>query len=145
VLEKDMKTTIATLITILLTSWAIAKEPKPLIVYRIGDVPVEMREGDEYGVMLVNDGGEENSSPRYIVAIAKTRTVVDTKDLELFKAIMERIPKGSTIFEYGSCTVPRSWGLTENHFKTYNEIFSGLGLTLSDEPRTTCYCDSLKK
>jgi hypothetical protein len=140
-----MKPILVTLATILLTSWATAKEPKPLIVYRIGDVPVEMREGDEYGVMLVNDGWEEDPSPRYIVAIAKTRTVVDTKDLELFRSIVKRIPKGSTIFEYGSCTVPRSWGLTEDHFKTYNEVFSGLGLTVSDEPRTTCYCESLKK
>ena len=140
-----MKTTFSTLVAILLTSWATAKEPMPLIVYRIGDVPVEMREGDEYGVMLVNDGWEEDPSPRYVVAIAKTRTVVDTKDLELFKSIVKRIPKGSTIFEYGSCTVPRSWGLTEDHFNTYYKVFIELGLTLSDEPRTTCYCDSLKK
>lgn len=140
-----MKTTLVTLATILLTSWAIAKEPKPLIVYRIGDVPVEMREGDEYGVMLVNDGWEEYPSPRYIVAIAKTRTVVNTKDLDLFKSVVKRIPKGSTIFEYGSCTVPRSLGLTEDHFNAYNEVFSKFGLTVSDEPRITCYCESLKK
>jgi hypothetical protein len=84
VVPKNMKTTLAALATILFTSWATAKEQKPLIVYRIGDVPVAMREDDEYGVMLVNDGWEEDPSPRYIVAIAKTRTVVDTKDLEVF-------------------------------------------------------------
>lgn len=132
------------IVAMLITS-AHAKEPKPLILYRIGDVPVEMREGDKYGVLLVNDGWEEDPSPRYIVAIAETRTVVDTKDIELFKAIMKRIPKGSTVFEYGSCTVPRSWGLKDEHIKAYNDIFTELGVTVSEEPRITCYCESVAK
>jgi len=136
--------TLSSIAAILISS-ATAKEPKPLIFYRIGDVPVEMREGDKYGVMLVNDGWEEDPSPRYIIAIAATRTVVDTKDIELFKAIVKRIPKGSTVFEYGSCTVPRSWGLKEEHFNAYNEVFTELGLTVSEEPRTTCYCESVAK
>lgn len=50
-----------------------AKEAKSLIIYRIGKVPIEMREGDAYGIMLVNDGREEDPGPRYILAIAKTR------------------------------------------------------------------------
>ena len=139
--------TLLTLISIaaMLIPSANAKEPKPLVLYRIGEVPVEMRDGDKFGVMLVNDGWEEDPSPRYIVAIAETRTVVDTKDIDLFKAIIKRIPKGSTVFEYGSCTVPRYWGLKDEHFKAYNEVFSELGVTLSEEPRITCYCESVAK
>ena len=139
-----MMLALATIASVLICS-ANAKEPKPLILYRIGDVPVEMREGDKYGVMLVNDGGEDDPSPRYIVAIARTRTVVDTKDVELFKAIVKRIPKGSRIFEYGSCTVPRSWGLKEEHFSAYKGVFPELGLVVSEEPRITCYCESAGK
>ncbi len=141
-----MKTllTLTAITTILILS-AIAKEAKPLILYRIGDVPVEMHEGDDYAVMLINDGGEEDPSPRYILAIAKTRTVIDTKDLELFTSLLKRIPKESTLYEYGSCTVPRSWSLTEAHLEAYNNTFKDLGLKISEDPRTTCYCDSLKK
>lgn len=134
-----------TIIVIILLSAALAKEPKPLILYRIGDVPVEMLDGDEYGVMLVNDGGEEDPSPRYILAIAKTRTVVDTKDLDLFRSLLGEVPKGTTIFSYGSCTMPRSWGLKDEHFEAYDSVFKELGLTLAEEQRTTCYCRSVTK
>ena len=123
---------------------ARGKELEPLVFYRIGEVPVEMRKGDDYVVMLVNDGWEEDPSPRYILAIAKTRTLIDTKDLELFKAMLKRIPKGSTLFAYGSCTVPRSWGLKKSDFEAYTSAFKELGLKISDDFRTTCYCDSAK-
>lgn len=136
--------TFVSIAAMLITS-AHAKESKPLVLYRIGDVPVEMRNSDKYGVMLVNEGGEKDPSPRYIVAIAETRTVVDTKDIELFKAIIKRIPKGTTVFEYGSCTVPRYWGLKDEHFKAYNEVFSEFGVTVSEEQRITCYCESVAK
>lgn len=130
---------------IALTSLANAKEPKPLIIYRIGDVPVEMRESDEFGVMLINDGGEDAPSPRYILAISSMRTVVDTKDFELFKTLLKRIPKGSTVFEYGSCTVPRSWGLTDKHFSNFEKAFKESGLAISQESRITCYCESITR
>lgn len=140
-----MKRILVILAAVVLTALAYAKEPKPLILYRIGNVPVEMRAGDAYGVMLINDGWEEDPGPRYILAIAKTRTVIDTKDLDLFKAVLKRIPKGSILFEYGSCTVPRSWGLKEEHLEAYNDTFKELGLVVSEEPRITCYCESVAK
>lgn len=127
-----------------LNSSARAEELKPLILYQIGDVPVEMRDEDEYGVMLVNDGWEEDPSPRYILAIAKTRTLIDTKDLDLFKAMLKRIPKGATLFRYGSCTVPRYWGLKEKDFEAYENAFKELDLKVSEDPRITCYCESAK-
>lgn len=114
-----MKTLAAALAAILLPIWTNAEELDLPVLYHIeGVVPVEMQAGDEYGVMLVNDGGEEDPSPRYIIAIAKTRTVVDTKDLDLFRAVLKRISEGATIFRYDSCTVPRSWGLRNEHFDT---------------------------
>jgi len=143
---KLMRTLLTLLpIVAMLISSANAEAPDPLVLYRIGDVPVKMQNGDKFGVMLVNDGGEEDPSPRYIVAIAETRTVVDTKDIEVFKSIVKRIAKGSTVFEYGSCTVPRSWGLKEEHFKAYDDVFKELGLQVSEEPRITCYCESVVK
>ena len=41
--------TLVTLVSIaaMLISSVNAKEPKPIILYRIGDVPVEMRDGDK--------------------------------------------------------------------------------------------------
>ena len=103
-----------------------------------------MCEGDDYGVMLVNDGWEEDPSPRYILAIAKTRTLIDTKDLELFKAMLKRIPKGSTLHSYDSCMVPRSYGLKKGDFDAYETAFKDLGLKISEDARTTCYCKSRK-
>ncbi len=122
-----------------------AKEAKPLIIYRMGEVPIEMREGDAFGIMLVNDGSEEDPVPRYIIAVAKTRIVIDTKNFELFKAMIKPLPKGTIMFEYGSCSVPRSWGLKEEHVKAYYTMFKELGLVISEKPRTTCYCKSHKK
>lgn len=113
--------------------------------FRVGEVPVELHEGDKYAVMLVNDGGEDSPSPRYILALAESRTVLDTKDLNLFKSVLSKIPKGTTIFEYDSCTVPRSWGLKAAQFDAYTAIFKDLGLKVSEDRRITCYCESVAK
>lgn len=127
---------------------ACAKEPEPLILYRIGDVPVEMLKGDEFGVMLINDGGgeeEEEPSPRYILALAGSRTVLDTKDLGLFRELLKRIPEGSVIFRYDSCSVPRAWGLNEKQISDFQDSFKKQGLSLSEDPRITCYCETPAK
>lgn len=128
-----------------LATLVAAKRVNPLVLYRIGNIPIEMHKKDAYGVMLINDGWEEDPSPRYILAIAKTRTVIDTRNLDIFKTMLKRIPKGSTIFEYGSCTVPRSWGLKTEHFKAYNNTFKELGLIISEQRRITCYCKETGK
>lgn len=133
-------------VVIFVMSSALTKDPGPLVLYWIGTVPVEMRDGDEYGVMLVNDGGgEENPTPRYIFAVATSRTVVETNDLDLFRTLVGRVPKGTTIFSYGSCSMPRSWGLKEEHFEAFDNVFKDLGLILSGDQRITCYCDSVAK
>lgn len=140
-----MKTSLTCLLLILLSlgGFVFAKDQKAVVLFRIGEVPVELRKGDKFAVMLVNDGGEDDPSPRYILALAESRTVVDTKDLSLFKAVLSKIPKGSTIFEYDSCSVPRSWGLKEAQVEAYTALFKDLGLKISEDPRITCYCESV--
>lgn len=142
-----MKTSLTCLLLILLSLCGLvfAKGQKAVVLFRIGEVPVELREGDKFAVMLVNDGGEEDPIPRYILALAESRTVLDTKDLSLFKSVLSKIPKGTTIFEYDSCSVPRSWGLEEAQIEAYTAVFKDLELTVSEDPRITCYCESLDK
>ena len=140
-----MKTSLTCLLLILLSLSAtvFAKNQKAVVLFRIGEVPLELREGDKYAVMLVNDGDENAPSPRFILALAESRTVLDTKDINLFKSVLSKIPKGNTIYEYDSCTVRRSYGLTAAQIGAYTAIFKELGLKVSEEPRITCYCESL--
>lgn len=135
-----MKSLSKLLICILLLSNIQAEgEKKPLIIYRIvKDCPIILK--DEYGVMLLNDGWENNPSPRYIFARLSTRTILVTKDLAEFKHALSRLPKGTVIHSYGSCTVPRSHGLKQEHFDAYDAVFKKLKLKISEEPRITCYC-----
>ena len=114
--------------------------PEPLVLYHIGDVPVELREGDPCGIMLINDGTEEAPKPRYIVAIADGRTLLDTTDLDLFGAILETLPPGTEVYRYGSCSKPRSWGLTKEQFATYEGVLAEHEIIPAEKPRITCYC-----
>ena len=61
-----MKTSLACLLLILLSlsSPVFAKDPKKVVLFRIGEVPVELREGDKFAVMLVNDGGEDDPNSK---------------------------------------------------------------------------------
>ena len=136
---------VLTVLLFLIVSASADKEKgrKPIILHRLlGTVPVELWEGDKVGVMLINDGDEKNPSPRFIVALAATRTVLDTKDLDLFRSVLSRLPRGTSIIEYDSCTIPRSWGLTEQHYEAYCDVFDDLGLKFSEERRITCTCDA---
>ncbi len=122
-------------------SGSVATEPpEPLVLYRIGQVPIELAGGDPVAVMLINAGGEEEPIPRYIVALAESRTVVDTRDLDLFRSVLQGIPTGTEVFRYDSCTVSRSWGLLEEQFAAYEAVFIQLDIRLSAETRITCYC-----
>jgi hypothetical protein len=115
--------------------------PEPMILYRIVDkVPVKLRKEDRYGVMLINDGDRENPSPRYILAIAASRTLVDTKDLQTFEDALAKIPKGAVIHTYDSCSCPRSFGLNATQWARYEALFIKHGLKRAAEERITCYC-----
>lgn len=131
---------IATLFLLGFSASVAADPSEPLVIYWIGRVPVELAGGDPVAVMLINAGSEEKPIPRYIVALAKGRTVVDTRELDLFRSVLERIPTGTEVFRYDSCTVPRSWGLLEEHFAAYEAVFKELDIKLSAETRITCYC-----
>ena len=129
---------------LMLCSLQAEVKKKPLVLHHIvKDCPVVLQ--DEYGVMLLNDGWEKDPSPRYIFARLSTRTVLITKDLSEFQHALARIPKGTVIHEYGSCTVPRWHGLTDKHFESYNSVFKKLGLKISENSRITCYCKKVSK
>lgn len=129
-------------VTLCLVASAFANSEKPLVLYNFNEVSIEMYADDTYGVLLVNDHFGEGASPRYILAISKTRTVLDTKDFALFKSVIKQLPKKVTVYEYSSCSVPRSWGLKSDQLDKFYELFEELGLTLSVKPRVTCYCPS---
>lgn len=114
-------------------------DEKPLLLYRSGNLRVEMRAKDEYAVMLVNDGGEFKASPRYILAIEKSRTVLDTKDYELFKLALSSLPEGTKVYEYGSAGVPRSWGLKKRNFNEWKMAFLKNRIIISEDKRVTSY------
>jgi len=116
-------------------------EGDQLVLYWVDRVPIEMEGTDEYGIMLVNNGGEENPTPRYILGIAATKTLVDTQDLEIFKLALSKVPRGSTVYWYGTCTVPRYWGLSEEQIGGFRRTIKEAGLILSEEDRVTCYCE----
>jgi len=140
----------AAVIFVLLVAFAAtgtAKESTPIVLYRImGKIPaVEMLEGDKVGIMLINDGDKKEPSPRFVLAIASSRTVIDTKDLELFKSVLSRLPKGTELIEYDTCTVHRSWGLKGEHYDAYYKVFEDLGLQVSEDTRTICTCDAMTR
>jgi hypothetical protein len=64
---------------------------------------------DAYGVMLINTR-DENPSPRFIIAIHKSRTLISTSDEKIAAQALKLIPKGSKVRWYDSCSVPRSHG-----------------------------------
>jgi hypothetical protein len=120
-----------------------AKEPRVLLYTIVPGADVILK--DEYGYMLVNEGGEEHPQPRYILGIRSTGKVTDTKDIDVFAKALSTIPKGTTIFEYDSCTVSRSWGLNENEIVKLNKAIKRAGLRISSKKQITCYCEALEK
>jgi len=118
---------------------------EPLRLYTMpGGVEVLLE--DEFGAMLVNDGTEEAGIPRYILAIRATQTLVDTRDLSVFRAALRTLPAGAQVFKYDSCTVPRSFGLSNEQVATFRESFALARLWFrDDETRITCYCDGLTR
>ena len=118
-----------------------------LLMYTI--VPgADVRLQDDYGVMLINEGGEKDPTPRYILAIRKTRTLVDTRDLAVFRLGLATLAKGSTIYQYDSCTVPRSYGLTQAQHDAFYGAIKKAGLKLGEDKeldRLICYCKALEQ
>ena len=68
---------------------------------------------DEYGVVLYNDGTEDKPVAHYIFACQSTRQIVHTGDFAIWQQAVAKIPRGSTVGSYDTCSVPRSYGLPE--------------------------------
>lgn len=122
---------------------SIANKLPPLTLYTIvdgADVALE----DPRGTMLINDGTEEHPIPRYIIGIKSSRTLIDTRDLSTFRSALQTLQEPQDVFLYDSCTMPRSWGLTDAQKNEFRESFALSGHTLRDEvKRTTCYCSRM--
>ena len=104
-------------------------------------VPVPLE--DNYGILLVNDGDEKQPKPRFILGCRKRKSLLDTHDIRQFKAALSTIPMGSTVYQYDSCTVSRSWGLRGKTFDQFNATLSSRRLRVLKDRRTTCYCESM--
>lgn len=101
--------------------------------------PVSLR-SDDFGVVLYNDGLEDAPVARYILAFQKTREIVHTDDFAAFKLALSRVPRGSTIGRYDTCSVPRSYGLPESVVTDFQQALTDAGLRVETEARLVCYC-----
>ena len=137
-----MKT--CSLIAMLLVVAVVRAEDAPLKLFTIvpgADVILE----DDYGIMLINDGNERQPSPRYILGIRASRTVLDTRDLRVFRAALGTLPKGTRLIPYDSCTVSRSHGLSASNHSEFTKAVNDAALIVDEEARRiTCYCEALE-
>jgi hypothetical protein len=119
-----------------------APKKEPFIIYRITEAcPVKLV--DDFGVMLINTGGEENPSPKFIVGMRQSRTLIETSDPKVAEGALKLIPKGSKIRWYDSCTVPRSYGLPRATRQGFIKAMKTAGLVLLRDEDITCYCEKL--
>ncbi len=95
---------------------------------------------EDYGVMLVNQGSEEAPVPLYILATQKTKEVITTHDFEEFEKRLLQIPKGAALGHYGTCSVPRTWGLPDSMIASYGAAIDALRSTHPVEDWIVCYC-----
>lgn len=100
--------------------------------------PFVLRE--DYGVLLLNEGGEVAPKPLYILAFQKTKEIFRSHDLEEFKAELAKVPKGAVVGRFETCTMPRSWGLPEEQRKTFRNALDERELVIEVDGRIVCYC-----
>ena len=123
-----------------------AEEPRLKLYTIIPGADVFLQ--DDYAVMLINDGDSDKPVPRYILAIRSSRTLIDTRDFKIFQTALTQIPKGKLVFIYDSCTVPRSYGLTDAQDAAFYKAIQDAGLRTPGEDgplRMTCYCKALEQ
>ena len=95
---------------------------------------------DEYGVVLANEGGEEAPSPRYILARQSTKEITNTTDFAEFVAALAKVPRGSTVGRYETCSVPREWGLPDAIIVQFEAALKDRNLVVVTDDRSVCYC-----
>ena len=124
-----------------------------LVIHLIdGETPIFL--GNDFGVMLVNDGGwgidsdfpklRQPQKPRYLVAVRGTGKIVDTPDFAEFERALGVIPKGTRISRYDSCSVSRASHLPKTVWDKFEKAMLSAGLILEEDPAITCYCGGFR-
>jgi hypothetical protein len=129
---------------------------RPAVVFKVGDVDADGRLifwqidafdhmepftlKDDYGVILANEGGEEAPSPRYILAQQSTKEITNTTDFSIFVAALAKVPRGSTVGRYDTCSVPRAWGLPIAVIDKFEAALKDRNLVIVSDERGVCYC-----
>lgn len=93
---------------------------------------------EEFGVVLYNGGSEAQPVACYILACQSTRNMINTDDFSLFQETLLKIPRGTVVGRYDTCSVPRAYGLPETVVIQFGEALIKAGLTI--ENRSVCYC-----
>lgn len=106
----------------------------------IPDSPFLLQE--PYGTMLFNEG-EKQPKPRYVLASRAKKTVFSTYNFNEFKKALAKLPRGSKIRHYDSCTVSQSYGLKQSTIDAYEALPKQLKLKVVSEPNITCVCESM--
>jgi hypothetical protein len=95
---------------------------------------------DDFGVVLYNDGSEDSPVARYIIAFQSTREIVHTGDFAAFKHALSRVPKGSVVGRYDTCSVHRAYGLPSSVVMQFEQSLTDAGLRVEEDARVVCYC-----
>ena len=98
---------------------------------------------DDYGTVLYNDGTYDRPAARYILAFQNTCEIVHTSDFAEFKRALAKVPRGSAIGLFDTCSVPRTAGLPEAVTAQFKKALSDAGLRVIDT-RGVCYCPNEK-
>ncbi|MGC4014351.1 MAG: hypothetical protein QM755_07525 [Luteolibacter sp.] len=94
----------------------------------------------ECGVVLVNAGDEVHPKPRYILGRQSTREIVDTVDPEMFRSALGKIPAGTAVRRYETCSMPRCHGLSEEQVEEFKKSVTDAGLVMESQVTPVCYC-----
>lgn len=95
---------------------------------------------DKYGVVLYNDGSEDHPVARYILAFQSTREIVHTSDFTTFRQALTRVPRGSIVGSYDTCSISRAYGLPSSVVSQFEKALSEAGVKVEEDGRIVCYC-----
>lgn len=120
-------------------------EPQKVVLHSItrtgaGASAAELILKDDYGFVLLNAGDVKNPVLKIIFGSKKDNRVEVAATWPEAEKIIAKIPAGSLIFEYDTCTMPRSYGLPEETREKLSALFAGAKIKVSHEKRLTCYC-----
>jgi hypothetical protein len=100
----------------------------------------------DYGMMIWDDKWE-NDPTRYELFFQKEKMAFKTTDLEALKKELAKIPAGSRLYMYDTCTVSQRNGFSPTRMNEIEDRCKELGLTMVDghhedfKGHTICYCE----